>query len=87
MLEAADLQVIEKIPLFVLLEPPLFKAKMSNLIITSAYFGAGVFFRLIPPLGNWVGKVLYLLDNWLIRKQCLTQNHMLYVIRAKPNMP
>jgi SAM-dependent methyltransferase len=83
MLDAAGLTLSKKVPLFVLLEPPLVSSRSINLAIAGMYYSFGLLFRLAPPIGNLAGRLLYRLDQTLIKKNWLTENHCLYVVRRK----
>lgn len=81
MLRAAQLQIIERVPLFSVLEPPLYGNAALDFMISGAYRVMGYSWRVIPSLGRLAGAVCYRLDAAL-RKRCFRiPNHQLLIMR------
>ncbi len=81
LLAAAKLEIVERIPLFSVLEPPLFGAMPVDIVVSGAYRVAGTIWRAIPPLGRFSGSVAYRLDGWLLKRGLRFPNHELLVMR------
>lgn len=81
MLGAHGLQIETELPLFFVLEPPIFGNRLVDTLVAGAYFGAGLLFRAMPSLGGMVGKCAYYVDNALDNIGARIPNHKLYIAR------
>lgn len=81
MLHAAQLSIVERIPLFSVLEPPLYGFEPVDIAISGAYQVAGTIWRIMPPLGRLSGDLAYRLDAWLRKRGFNLPNHVLFVMR------
>ena len=81
MLGAHGLQIEREVPLFFLLEPPIFGNRLIDCLVASSYFVAGLCFRAIPSLGALAGKWAYRADTALDKRGAKIPNHKLYIAR------
>jgi SAM-dependent methyltransferase len=81
MLRAAQLEIVERIPLFAVLEPPLFGVAPVDIVVSGAYRAAGLLWRAIPQLGKIAGAATFHMDALLRRSGVIPPNHELLVMR------
>jgi SAM-dependent methyltransferase len=86
MLRAAQLQIIERISLFSVLEPPLYGNAALDVAISGAYRAMGTLWRVIPHFGRVAGAVAYRLDAALRMRGFRIPNHELLVMRRDPEV-
>jgi SAM-dependent methyltransferase len=85
MMRAACLEIVERIPLFSVLEPPLSGLAPVDVVISGAYRIMGALWRPVPPLGRIAGAAAYRLDAWLRKRAVRLPNHELLVLRRAPD--
>ncbi len=83
MLAEAGLEIVDEVPLFLFLEPPLTGSWAANLAISGIYYLFGVVFRLVPPIGNLFGRMLHALDAKLLARGMRNGNHSIFFIRHR----
>lgn len=81
MLRAAQLRIVESIPLFSMLEPPIYGWAPVDIAISGAYRILGVLLRAVPLIGRGAGAAAYHLDAQLRRLDINLPNHELLVMR------
>lgn len=81
MLHSQGLEIVQEIPLFVLLVPPVYGNRLLDLLIAGVYYTAGLVFRAIPSAGSLAGRVAYAIDARLLKRGILTPNNSLYIVR------
>lgn len=87
MLRAAQLRIIERVPLFSVLEPPLYGNAALDVAVSGTYRVMGTLWRVIPLLGRVAGAVAYRLDAALRKRSFRIPNHELLVMRRDPADP
>jgi SAM-dependent methyltransferase len=62
-LNVAGLSLTRRVPLFVFLIPPVCGIKVADYMVSGLYKIAGVFFRLVAPVGRFFGLLFYKIDE------------------------
>jgi SAM-dependent methyltransferase len=87
MLKLSGLEIVDTIPLFILLEPPVVGIKVIDVLISGAYWILGLPMRFSDRIGRFVGKATYSIDQILFRKGIRAPNHVLLVLKKRTDLP
>ena len=81
LLDAAGLKIVSRQPLFVFLAPPVYGFKAIDIVVSGLYKIIGAFIKNRDGAGRRLGKAVYELDQFLIKKGISLPNHELIVLR------
>ncbi|HXZ96753.1 MAG TPA: class I SAM-dependent methyltransferase [Burkholderiales bacterium] len=83
LLDAAGLEIVSRQPLFVFLAPPVFGFKAADVLVSGLYKIVGAFIKNRESAGRRLGKAVYELDQFLIKKGVSLPNHELIAVRKR----
>jgi SAM-dependent methyltransferase len=83
LLEAAGLEIVDRQPLFVFLAPPVYGIKAIDVVVSGLYKFVGTFIKNRENAGRRLGKAVYGLDRFLIKKGISLPNHELIILRKR----
>ena len=83
LIEAAELEIVNRQPLFVFLAPPVFGIKAIDVVVSGLYKIVGAFIKNRENAGRRLGKAVYGLDRFLIKKGISLPNHELIILRKR----
>lgn len=83
LLEAAGLEIASRQPLFVFLAPPVYGFKAIDVVVSGLYKTIGALIKNREGAGRRLGRAVYRLDQFLIKKGVILPNHELIVLRKR----
>ncbi len=83
LLEAAGLEIVSRQPLFVFLAPPVYGHKAIDILVSGLYKMIGAVIKNREVAGRRLGKAVYELDQFLIKKGISVPNHELLALRKR----
>jgi len=83
LLQAAGLEIVSRQPLFVFLAPPVYGFKAIDIVVSGLYKIIGVFIKNRESAGRRLGKAVYRLDQFLLKKGIDSPNHEFIVLRKR----
>jgi hypothetical protein len=79
-LNAAGLSLAKRVPLFVLLVPPVCGIKVADYLVSGLYRTAGMLYRLSGRIGHLFGGLFYKIDELARATRVRLPNHELLVL-------